>query len=94
LAKVRTIVLEIGTFPCYICNVMSKTLKQTTGNASPKRTESAFEVVCDSKTGQFITVRGVGALKGSEFKIRKGVSLMKPIAAQALSERPEKRKAG
>jgi hypothetical protein len=39
-------------------------------------------------------VRGFGALKGSDLKIRKGVNLTKPIAAQALAERREKRSAG
>jgi hypothetical protein len=73
---------------------MSKTLKLSSGTASPKIAESAFKLARDSKTGRLITVRGVGALKGSGLKIRKGVSLMKPIAAQALSERPAKRKAG
>lgn len=56
--------------------------------------ERSIKIVRNAKTGQFIAVRGVGALKGSEFKINKGVSLTKPIAKQALSRRSEKRKSG
>jgi hypothetical protein len=37
----------------------------------------------NSDTGQFVTVRGAGTLKG-QLKLRKGVDLTKPIAAQAL----------
>ncbi len=39
-------------------------------------------MVRNAKTGQFVTVRGVGALKG-KFALRKGVDLTLPIAAQA-----------
>lgn len=39
--------------------------------------------VRDSKSGQFVTVRGAGALKG-HLTIRKGLDLTKPIAAQAM----------
>lgn len=38
--------------------------------------------VRDSKSGRFVTVLGVGALKG-QLTIRKGVDLTKPIAAQS-----------
>ncbi len=44
--------------------------------------EGSFQVVRNAKTGQFVTVRGVGALKG-KFALRKGVDLTQPIAAQA-----------
>lgn len=39
--------------------------------------------VRSAKTGQFVTVRGVGALKG-QLTLKKGVDLTKPIASQAL----------
>ena len=39
--------------------------------------------VRDPKTGQVVTVRGVGALKG-QLHLKKGVDLTKPIASQAL----------
>lgn len=39
--------------------------------------------VRDARTGQFVTVRGVGALKG-QLALKKGVDLTKPIASQAL----------
>ncbi|WP_156396128.1 MULTISPECIES: hypothetical protein [unclassified Caulobacter] len=39
--------------------------------------------VRDASTGQFVTVKGVGALKG-QLALRKGVDLTKPIASQAL----------
>lgn len=41
------------------------------------------KVVRDSKSGRFVTVRGVGALKG-HLTIKKGVDLTKPIASQAV----------
>ena len=41
------------------------------------------ETVRNVKTGQLVTVRGVGALKG-QLSLKKGVDLTKPIAAQAL----------
>ena len=46
-------------------------------------------VVRDSKSGRFVTVRGVGALKGN-LKIKKGVDLTKPIAAQTTKGRKER----
>mgnify|MGYP001627564365 FL=1 len=39
--------------------------------------------VRSAKTGQFVTVRGVGALKG-QLTLKKGVDLTKPIASQTL----------
>lgn len=43
----------------------------------------ASRSVRDARTGQFVTVRGVGALKG-QLSLKKGVDLTKPIASQAL----------
>ncbi|WP_203428008.1 hypothetical protein [Rhizobium sp. BG4] len=54
---------------------MTKVLKQST------------VTVRDSKTGQFVTVRGVGALKGQALDLRKGVDLTKPIASQTLDKK-------
>lgn len=39
--------------------------------------------VRNAKTGQFVTVRGVGALKG-QLTLKKSVDLTKPIASQAM----------
>lgn len=46
----------------------------------PSTTET---VVRDSKSGRFVTVRGLGAMKG-RLSIRDDVDLTKPIAAQVL----------
>jgi len=46
-----------------------------------KHTATPVRTVRNAKTGEFVTVRGVGALKGG-LTIRKGVDLTKPIAAQ------------
>jgi hypothetical protein len=43
--------------------------------------------VRNSKTGQFVTVKGAGSLKDSGFKIKKGVDLTKPIASQTLTRK-------
>jgi len=40
--------------------------------------------VRDPATGQFITVRGLGALKG-RLRLKNGIDLTKPIAFQALN---------
>jgi hypothetical protein len=48
------------------------------------KTIAAGVTIRNAKTGQFVTVKGAGALKGSSFKIKKGVDLTKPIARQAL----------
>jgi hypothetical protein len=42
-------------------------------------------VVRDPKSGQFIAVRGAGALKG-RLTIAKGLDLTKPIASQAIKK--------
>lgn len=39
--------------------------------------------VRDSRTGRFLTVRGVGALKG-HLTLKKGIDLTKPIASQMI----------
>ncbi|WP_407160101.1 hypothetical protein [Bradyrhizobium sp. STM 3557] len=54
---------------------MAKTGKHETIGSS--------QTVRNTKTGQFVTVRGVGALKG-QLSLKKGVDLTKPIASQAL----------
>jgi len=64
--------------------------QKLTGKAAPV----GVTVVRNPKTGQPVTVKGVGALKGDSLKIKKGVSLLKPIAEQTLAGRSEKRKAG
>jgi hypothetical protein len=54
---------------------MAKTAKHETAGS--------FQTVRNAKTGQFVTVRGVGALKG-QLALKKSVDLTKPIASQAL----------
>jgi hypothetical protein len=44
----------------------------------------------DSASGRALPLKGYGALKG-EFKVREGMNLSKPIAAQAA--KPKRRKA-
>lgn len=46
---------------------------------------ATFQTVRDTRTGQAVAVRGVGALKG-QLTLRKGVDLTKPIASQALKD--------
>lgn len=58
----------------YIC-VMAKSAAQTT------------LTLRDAKTGKFVTVRGAGSLKDSDFKIKEGVDLTKPIASQTLKRK-------
>jgi hypothetical protein len=70
---------------------MAKTLKALSG---VKGSPVAAKVVRNAKTGQSVAVKGIGALKDNNFKIKKGLSLLKPIAKQALIQRSEKRKAG
>jgi hypothetical protein len=73
---------------------MAKILKASPEQHVMKGSLVAAKVVRNAKTGQLVTVKGVGALEGNDFKIKKGVSLLKPIAKQVLAERSKKRKAG
>ena len=74
--------------------VVAKALRALSENHVVKGSPVATKVVRNAKIGEFVTVKGVGALKGNDFKIKKGVSLLKPIAKQALGQRSKKRKAG
>jgi len=71
---------------------MAKTSKAPHRNHVVKASPVGAKVVHDAKTGQSVTVKGFGALKEDSFKIKKGVSLLKPIAQQVLAKRPAKRK--
>ena len=71
---------------------MAKTSKATHGKYAVKASPVGAKVVRNAKTGQSVTVKGFGALKDDTFKIKKGVSLLKPIAQQVLAKRPAKRK--
>jgi len=51
-----------------------------------KAPQQSTVIVRNGKTGQFVTVRGAGALKGQTPAIRKGIDLTKPIASQALKK--------
>jgi hypothetical protein len=52
-------------------------------NPAEKRSAPSGSTVRNAKTGQFLTVRGAGALKG-QLALKKSVDLTKPIAPQAL----------
>lgn len=52
-----------------------------------KTTAQTTVTVRNAKTGKFVTVRGAGSLKGSDFQIKKGVDLTKPIASQTLKRK-------
>ena len=73
---------------------MVKTVKPPLRNPFAKIAPAGTTVVRDAKTGKSVTVKGVGALKGNELKIKEGLSLSKPIARQALAPPSEKRNFG
>lgn len=54
--------------------------------ASPQSSSIGSCQVRNAKTGQLVTVRGMGALKG-HLTLQKGVDLTKPVASQALKGR-------
>ncbi len=64
-------------------------------SSSSKATSNAMTTltVRDARTGKAVVVRGAGAMAGSDFKLRKSVSLLKPIAKQTLA-RNDKLKVG
>jgi hypothetical protein len=71
---VETATLALGSEKGYILG-MAKTSQQSS------------VTVRDTKTGKFVTVRGAGSLKGSDFKVKKTVDLTKPIASQMLKRK-------
>jgi len=73
---------------------MAKTMNAGTGKLAAKGGEATVKLVRSPKTGRFVAVKGVGALKDRDLTIRKGLSLTEPIAEQALFEPSDKRKAG
>ncbi len=50
------------------------------------KTKPADMTVRNSRTGQCVTVKGAGALKGQALVLKPGLDLTKPIAEQALKE--------
>jgi hypothetical protein len=52
-------------------------------NTGKRKIIGSSQAVRNVKTGQLVTVRGVGALKG-QLSLKKGIDLTKPIASQAL----------
>lgn len=68
----------------------AETVIDLIGGNDVENPSAAATIVRDAKTGQVVVVKGVGALKGDALRIRKSVSLLRPIAEQAL----RKRKAG
>jgi hypothetical protein len=55
-------------------------------NTSDSASTDKVVLVRDARSGQFVEVRGVGALKG-RLRLKKGVDLTKPIAAQVMGGR-------
>ena len=80
---------------CYIGEIMAKTLKASSEKHVMRGSDVAVKVVRNAKTGEFVTIKGIGALEGNDFKIKKGVKLRKPIAQRFLpggqkSARPDR----
>lgn len=67
---------------------MAKIRKDPAGAHGAKDAPAAVEIR-SKKTGQVVTVRGVGALKGRDLKLQRHVSLLRPIAEQALVQRAD-----
>lgn len=64
----------------------NKSTGQFTVSANGKDSPTTIR---DSKSGRMLPLKGYGALKG-EFKVRKGVNLSKPIAAQTTKKKAGK----
>ena len=73
---------------------MGKIFKASSKKSTVKGLRAATKLVRNAETGQIVTVRGVGALEGSDLKIKKGVNLLKPISEQVFARRSAKHKAG
>lgn len=56
-----------------------------------KNSETTKTIVRDARSGRFVEVQGIGALKGNALPIRKGIDLTKPIAPQTI-RRSERKK--
>ncbi len=69
--------------------IMAKTRKDPSGTRAATRAAPASLDVRSTKTGQVVTVRGVGALKGRDLEFQRHVSLLRPIAEQALVSRSD-----
>lgn len=50
------------------------------------KTKPSNMTVRNSRTGQFVTVQGAGALRGQALSLKPGLDLTKPIAQQALKD--------
>ena len=49
-------------------------------------------VVREASSGRLLEVRGAGSMKDAKFEIDRKIDLNKPIAKQALTQRPTKKK--
>ena len=85
--------LESKHKTCYLLVVMAKPLKAPSDKGIVKGSPLATKAARSAKAGRSVTVKGVGALKDYDLKIKKGVNLLKPIAEQVLGRHSEKRKA-
>ncbi len=66
--------LESGRATCYSLKVMAKTLKASSGKHVVKASPVTTKVVHSATTGRSVAVKGIGALKDNDLKIKKGVS--------------------
>ncbi|KQT58195.1 hypothetical protein ASG52_22360 [Methylobacterium sp. Leaf456] len=66
---------------------MAKIRLTSSPNRPAKPALAAVKLVRDAQTGATVTVKGFGALKGSDLELGKGIDLLKPIAEQAFAER-------
>lgn len=51
--------------------------------------DGAYTTIRDQRTGKLLPLKGYGALKG-QFKVKKGLNLSKPIAAQVAKKSGKK----
>ena len=68
---------------CHVVHLSLAWCSLYIGSMAKLQATSTSTTVRNSKTGQFVTVRGAGALKG-HLTLKKGVDLTKPIASQAM----------
>lgn len=57
-----------------------------------KQNSPPTSAIRDPKTGNFVSVVGLGAMKSEPIPLRKGIDLTKPISEQVLNKKlPESR---
>ncbi|MCW4115547.1 hypothetical protein NPA31_011295 [Aurantimonas sp. MSK8Z-1] len=63
---------------------MTKTRKSPAGSSAGAVSAPVADVLRDPRSGRVVTVRGLGALRNGDLKLREDVNLLQPIAEQAL----------